>query len=180
MTSRSPFTCSALAGSMGAPMMVWMRIRGHAWRHGFDMAAAMLVPSAAVLGLVALSAARALPWFAQPDGPAMGLGMLGFMLVRRDHYAHGSSHHHHAATHTPLRPGRRPRGAQFAGHRLRERGSTRARHPRVSQSGDQRVATGAVEPIQSPTYSGLLPVSPTPDATKKIKVAGGLMMGVQP
>src|SRR5438093_8251888 len=33
---------------MAWPMVVWMRIRGHGWRHGFEMALAMLVPWAAV------------------------------------------------------------------------------------------------------------------------------------
>src|SRR5579859_4391847 len=26
------------------PMVIWMRIRGHGWRHGFEMSLAMLVP----------------------------------------------------------------------------------------------------------------------------------------
>ena len=32
-------------------MVVWMRIRGHGWRHGFEMAAAMLIPWALLLML---------------------------------------------------------------------------------------------------------------------------------
>ena len=46
---------------MAAPMVAWMRIRGHGWRHGFEMALAMLVPWAAVVGLVALGAANVAP-----------------------------------------------------------------------------------------------------------------------
>src|SRR5437870_3988914 len=69
---------------MAWPMVVWMRIRGHCWRHGFEMAGAMLVPWAAVVGLVGLGAANALPWLTHSSDAAMYLGMLGFMLVRRD------------------------------------------------------------------------------------------------
>src|SRR5215472_5656832 len=77
---------------MAWPMVAWMRIRGHGWRHGFDMAAAMLVPWAAVL-----VAANVLPWLAHVADWAMYLGMLGFMLVRRDHYVHAGAHQHSTA-----------------------------------------------------------------------------------
>jgi AraC family transcriptional regulator, transcriptional activator FtrA len=78
--------------SMTLPMVAWMRIRGHGWRHGFEMAAGMLMPWAAVLG-----ASWALPWLSSAADAAMLLGMLGVMLVRRDHYgAHGEAHHHAA------------------------------------------------------------------------------------
>jgi len=91
---------------MAWPMVVWMRIRGYGWRHGFEMALAMLVPWAAVVGLVGLGAANALPWLTHSSDAAMYLGMLGFMLVRRDHHAHGGSHHH-AVAHSENRPRRR-------------------------------------------------------------------------
>jgi hypothetical protein len=71
---------------MAWPMVVWMRVRGHGWRHGFEMAAAMLVPWAAILGV-----AKMLPVLTPVADWAMYLGMLGFMLVRRDH--------HHAGMH---------------------------------------------------------------------------------
>jgi hypothetical protein len=89
---------------MAAPMVAWMRIRGHGWRHGFEMALAMLVPWAAVAGLVALGATNVLPWLAHASDPAMYLGMLGIMLVRREHYAHGGAHPRsskHSATRAP-------------------------------------------------------------------------------
>src|SRR3989442_966595 len=56
---------------MAWPMVVWMRIRGHGWRHGFEMALAMLVPWAAVVGLVGLGAANALPWLTHSSDAAM-------------------------------------------------------------------------------------------------------------
>jgi hypothetical protein len=91
---------------MAAPMVAWMRIRGHGWRHGFEMALAMLVPWAAVVGLVGLGVANVLPWLAHASDPAMYLGMLGIMLVRRDHYAHGGAHPRsskHSAAHPVTR-----------------------------------------------------------------------------
>jgi hypothetical protein len=72
-------------------MVAWMRVRGHGWRHCLEMAGGMLAPWAAVVGLVALGAANVLPWPAQASDPAMYLGMLGIMLVRRDQYAHAGS-----------------------------------------------------------------------------------------
>jgi hypothetical protein len=65
----------------------------------------MLVPWAAVLGLQALGGTNALPWLPQADTPAMYLGMLGIMLVRREHDTHGAAHSH--AGHTQSRPARR-------------------------------------------------------------------------
>lgn len=94
-----------MAASMTVPMIAWMRIRGHAWRHGIEMALAMLIPWAAVLGLVGLGAANELPWLAQSGTAAMALGMLGIMLFRREHYAAGA-HQHHAAAHAERRRAR--------------------------------------------------------------------------
>ena len=82
-----------MAVAMTVPMVAWMRIRGHGWRHGLEMAAGMLIPWAAVLVLVGLGAATVLPWLAHAANAAMLLGMLGVMLLRPHHYAHGSHHH---------------------------------------------------------------------------------------
>jgi hypothetical protein len=83
-----------MAVAMTAPMVAWMRIRGHGWRHGIEMSVGMLLPWIAVLALVGMGAANALPWLAMADGPAMFLGMLSVMLFRPGHYAHGRHHHH--------------------------------------------------------------------------------------
>lgn len=82
-----------MALAMTLPMIGWMRLRGHGWRHGIEMTLGMLLPWAAVLALVALGAATVLPWLQQADSPAMFLGMLGVMLLRPGHYGHA---HHHA------------------------------------------------------------------------------------
>src|SRR5436305_609965 len=83
-----------MAVSMTVPMVAWMRIRGHGWRHGIEMSLGMLLPWMVVLGLVALGAASVLPWLAMADGPAMFVGMLAVMLFRPHHYAHGMQHQH--------------------------------------------------------------------------------------
>src|SRR5262249_17919923 len=58
---------------MAGRMVVWMRIRGQGWRHGLEMAVAMLVPWAALTG-----GTRALPLPATFADWAMYLGMLGY------------------------------------------------------------------------------------------------------
>jgi flagellar biosynthetic protein FliP len=73
---------------MAWPMVVWMRIRGHGWRHGFEMSAAMLIPWVALLML-----AKVITPLASVAEWAMYLGMLGFMLSRRDqHHADAAMH----------------------------------------------------------------------------------------
>jgi flagellar biosynthetic protein FliP len=82
-----------MAVAMSAPMVGWMKIRGHGWQHGIEMSLGMLLPWAAVLALVAIGAATVVPWLQAAAGPAMLLGMLGVMLLRPGHYAHA---HHEA------------------------------------------------------------------------------------
>lgn len=74
---------------MAWPMVVWMRIRGHGWRHGFEMSLAMLVPWA-----VLLAGSKVIPVLANAADWAMYVGMLAYMLVRRDHHAHHAAHQH--------------------------------------------------------------------------------------
>jgi hypothetical protein len=77
---------------MAVPMVAWMRLRGHGWRMGTEMAGAMLGPIAVVLILCALGVPAALPWFSTRfAGPAMAIGMLAIMLYRREHYTSGYS-----------------------------------------------------------------------------------------
>jgi hypothetical protein len=77
---------------MVVPMVAWMRVRGHGWRMGIEMAGAMLVPIAAVLALCALGVPDALPWLTtKATGPAMAIGMVAIMVYRHEHYTHGYS-----------------------------------------------------------------------------------------
>ena len=82
---------------MTAPMLAWMIVRGHGWRHGLEMAIAMLAPMAAVTLLCKLGAVEYLPWLQGASGPAMLLGMMVAMLYRRDHYTGNAVHSAHAA-----------------------------------------------------------------------------------
>jgi hypothetical protein len=82
-----------LGASMAAPMVAWMRYRGHSWRDGGEMAAAMLLPMLAPVALVQLGVA--VPGLS--DGSlmlishvAMIAGMVALMVYRFDRYAHGA------------------------------------------------------------------------------------------
>jgi hypothetical protein len=78
---------------MAAPMVGWMRFRGHSWRDGGEMTVAMLVPMLAPVALVELGVA--VPGLT--EGSLMVLshvamigGMVALMIYRFDRYAHGS------------------------------------------------------------------------------------------
>ena len=68
------------------PVIAWMIFRGHGWRHSLGTAAAMIVPVAAILVLGPLTAYDYLAWLLTAGYPAMSLGMLTYMLYRRDHF----------------------------------------------------------------------------------------------
>jgi hypothetical protein len=82
-----------MGASMAVPMVGWMRFRGHSWRDGGEMTAAMVVPMLAPVALVQLGVT--VPGLS--DGSllmlshvAMIAGMLSLMIYRFDRYAHGS------------------------------------------------------------------------------------------
>ena len=81
---------------MMVPMLAWMILRGHGWRHSLEMGVAMLAPIAAINLLCNLGAVEYLPWLAGVSGPAMYLGMLTAMFYRRDHYTVKAVHSRHA------------------------------------------------------------------------------------
>jgi hypothetical protein len=81
---------------MAAPMVAWMRYRGHSWRDGGEMTAAMLVPMLAPVALVEMGAA--VPGLSEGSlmilsHVAMIGGMVTWMVYRFDRYAHGSHGH---------------------------------------------------------------------------------------
>jgi transcriptional regulator GlxA family with amidase domain len=87
----------AMGFAMAAPMVAWMRLRGHGWRHGAEMAAAMVAPAAAA---IALNAAGLL---ARTEMMAfsttwMWVAMVGVMLFRWQHYSGGAHAHRAPAT----------------------------------------------------------------------------------
>jgi uncharacterized membrane protein len=80
-----------MAAFMVAPMVTWMRVRGCSWRNGAEMSAAMLLPIAAVIVLRGLGTLDTLSWLSDSEHTAMLVGMLVFMLFRREHYTSGYS-----------------------------------------------------------------------------------------
>ena len=82
---------------MTVPMLAWMILRRHGWRHSLEMGLAMLAPVAVINLLCSLGVVEYLPWLAKASGPAMYLGMLAAMLYRRSHYTVKASHSGHAA-----------------------------------------------------------------------------------
>jgi transcriptional regulator GlxA family with amidase domain len=160
-----------MALSMTAPMVAWMRIRGHGWRHGIEMALAMLIPWAVVL-----LAAGALPWLAATGTAAMALGMLGIMLFRREPFAGGAPHQHavvQSEPHSTLRiPWRRILlvSAYVTAIVLA---------PAILGTANLAAKMSAAEPYQPPTYSGVLPTPPALDPSKKIAVVLSGPRGVE-
>jgi hypothetical protein len=80
-----------MAATMTAPMVAWMRYRGHRWQPSLEMAASMIIPTFVA---IALLAAGVLGFNALMglEHVAMLLGMLLAMLLRTDEY---TSHAHH-------------------------------------------------------------------------------------
>ena len=81
---------------MTVPMVAWMRYRGHDWQPSMEMAASMIVPTIAVIALLAagvmdFGAAMAI------EHIAMLPAMLAVMLARWDEYSADHAHHGHAA-----------------------------------------------------------------------------------
>ena len=88
-----------MAAFMSAPMVAWMRHRGHSWRDGLEMTAAMLVPMLALVLSVELGLAGYVPGLSEGSltmlsHAAMIAGMAALMLYRRDRYAHAAQGRH--------------------------------------------------------------------------------------
>jgi hypothetical protein len=80
----------AMALTMTVPMVAWMRYRGHAWRPNVEMAASMLIPTFAVMGL--LWAGIGNPGTLMvPEHAGMLACMLAAMVLRREEYS-GACH----------------------------------------------------------------------------------------
>jgi hypothetical protein len=86
----------AMVVVMTVPMVAWMIVRGHGWRHSAEMAFAMSAPMIVVITLRLLVGSDTyLPWFRQVGYNGMFLGMLIAMLYRRDHYTGKADHSAH-------------------------------------------------------------------------------------
>lgn len=86
---------AAMAVTMTLPMAGWMRYRGHGWQPTSEMSAAMIVPTLAVLVLLASDLLTDLGALLAIEHGVMFAGMLVAMLLRRDEY---TGHAHHAVT----------------------------------------------------------------------------------
>ena len=87
---------SGISLAMMLVMIAWMIVRGHGWRHGAEMAIAMLIPVALVAVISIQKGNTAL--FDDNYCLAMCVGMLAAMLFRWDHFTRWSfrsSHHAH-------------------------------------------------------------------------------------
>ena len=88
---------TAMDLSMIIPMILWMRYRGHSWRHGAEMSAAMVVPALPVYAAELIWPGTFGPMSAMWSHGAMLLGMAVLMIAQRDMYA-GHDHAHAAQT----------------------------------------------------------------------------------
>ena len=144
---------------MAWPMVVWMRIRGHGWRHGFEMSLAMLLPWA-----ILRAASNVVPALATVADWAMYVGMLAYMLMRRGHHAHHAAHAHGTS--------RRRRRFSFRPVLLGMAYFTVVvlvpLGVGVYSIGSRY--TAPPQPTEAPGLAAPLPALPTPDPTKKIAV----------
>ena len=85
--------CSYLA----IPVVMWMIFRGHGWRLSLEMGIAMIAPVAMILVLGQFTAYDYRTWLLVAGYPAMCLGMLVYMLYRRDHFMEREVHSTHTA-----------------------------------------------------------------------------------
>ena len=77
---------SGMAATMTAPMVAWMRYRGHGWPACADMTAAMAIPTLGVLALLWSGLIGDLGTLLVIEHVVMLPSMLVAMLLRRDEY----------------------------------------------------------------------------------------------
>jgi hypothetical protein len=74
--------------TMTVPMVAWMRYRGHGWAASNEMAASMMIPSVAVVGLLAAGVVVGTDALLAIQHVVMFPAMLAVMLLRLDEYTH--------------------------------------------------------------------------------------------
>lgn len=77
-----------MAATMTAPMVPYMRRRGHGWRPALEMAASMIVPAIGVLGLLAAGLVTDSTSLLAIEHVAMFVGMFAVMAARPQEYSH--------------------------------------------------------------------------------------------
>jgi hypothetical protein len=84
---------SGMALTMTAPMIAWMRYRGHAWSACSDMTAAMVIPTLGVLALLGSGLVEDVGTLLVIEHVVMLPSMLVAMLLRRNEYTGGVHDH---------------------------------------------------------------------------------------
>ena len=92
-TSAPAVVLAGMCVTMTVPMVAWMRYRGHDWRPCHEMAASMIVPTLAVIGLLWTGLVVDFGDLMTLEHVAMFPSMLLVMLLRYDEYA---CHHGHS------------------------------------------------------------------------------------
>jgi hypothetical protein len=64
------------------PVVLWMLLRRHGWRHGLEMAVAMVAPVAAIAVLGELTGYAYQLWLITAGYPAMSVGLFACMVYR--------------------------------------------------------------------------------------------------
>jgi predicted anti-sigma-YlaC factor YlaD len=75
-----------MAVTMTAPMVAWMRHRGHRWTPTIEMGAAMVLPTFAAIGLLWAGIMRDPGGLMALEHTAMFTGMFAVMLARAGEY----------------------------------------------------------------------------------------------
>jgi hypothetical protein len=115
-SGRTTVMLAEMGITMTLPMVAWMAVRGHGWRPNAEMAASMLVPTAAAIALFELGIVTDSGTLLLLEHAVMLPAMLVAMLLRRDEY---TGHHRRH-----VEPGRR---VSLLPPHVRSRPSTRFR-----------------------------------------------------
>jgi hypothetical protein len=78
-----------MALTMTAPMVPWMRYRGHGWPASAEMVAAMMIPALGVIALLGSGLVDDVHALFMAEHVVMLPAMLVAMLLRRDEYSGG-------------------------------------------------------------------------------------------
>jgi hypothetical protein len=77
------------------PVVACMIFRCHGWRHSLELAAAMITPVVIIMALGQFTDYDYLTWLLTAGYPAISLGMLIYVLYRRDHFTRPMAHSKH-------------------------------------------------------------------------------------
>jgi hypothetical protein len=114
--------------SMTVPMVAWMRYRGHGWQVTGEMAASMVVPTIAAIGLYGAGVVADFDAVLLGEHVVMLAAMAAAMLLRPAEYLHHSHGHAHGV------PAAAWASAPYRGPRRQRRGPRQARPATTPQA----------------------------------------------